>query len=119
MQVVHKKKFPFTGAQSLSEQAWVAAKEIFPDMSSSELEVSYSSKGKLQAKMFGTGKKTYDIFTKDRITGRDRINPNLSKEIKKALGTPKYERDQQQLKNKQKELKEKQYEASQKEKNKK
>jgi len=24
---------PFTGAQSLSEQAWVAAKDLFPDMS--------------------------------------------------------------------------------------
>jgi len=36
-----------TGAQTLSEQAWVATKDIYPDMSSSELEVSYSSKGKL------------------------------------------------------------------------
>ena len=55
-------------------------------MSSSELEVSYSSKGKLQVKMFGAGKETYDLFTKNRKTGRDQINPNLSKEIKDALG---------------------------------
>jgi len=48
---------PFSGAQTLSEKAWVAAKDLFPDMSSSELEVSYSSKGKLQVKMFGAGKK--------------------------------------------------------------
>lgn len=41
---------PFTGAQSLNEQAWVATKEIFLNLSSSELEVSYSKKGKLQIK---------------------------------------------------------------------
>jgi len=108
---------PFTGTQALSEQAWVAAKDIFPDMSSSELEVSYSSKGKLQVKMFGAGKKTYDMFTKDKSTGKDRINPNLSKEIKNALGASKYERVRQTIYEKRKELKEKQYEASQKEKN--
>jgi len=85
---------PFTGAQSLSEQAWVAAKDLFLNMSSSELEVSYSSKGKLQVKMFGASKKTYDLMTKDKSTGRDRINPNLLKEIKTALGTSKYERVQ-------------------------
>jgi len=47
----------FTSAHTLSEQAWVAAKDIYPDMRSSELEVSYSSKGKLQVKKFGAGKK--------------------------------------------------------------
>jgi len=87
---------PFTGAQALSEHVWVAAKDLFPDMSSSELEVSYSSKNKLQVKMFGAGKKTYDLFTKDK-TGRDQINPKLSKEIKKALRASKYEQDQQEL----------------------
>ena len=35
-------------------------------------------------------KKTYNLFTKHRKTGRDQINPNLSKEIKDALG-PKAE----------------------------
>jgi len=107
---------PFTGAQALSEQAWVAAKDIFREMSSSELEVSYSSKGKLQVKMFGAGKKTYDLFTKNRRTGKDQINPNLSKEIKDALGPSKYEKVRQTIYEKRKELKEKQYEASQKEK---
>jgi len=107
---------PFTGAQTLSEQAWVATKDFFPDMSSSELEVSYSSKGKLQVKVFGADKKAYDLFTKNRRTGRDQINPNLSKEIKDALGPSKYENVQQITYEKRKELKEKQYEASQKEK---
>jgi len=38
--------------------------------------------------MFAAGKKkkTYDLMTKDMSTGRDRINPNLSKKIKTALG---------------------------------
>ena len=104
----------FTGAQSLSEQAWFAAKKIFPDISSSELEVSYSSKGKLQVKMFGAGKKTYSLFTKDKSTGIDQINPSLSKEIKTALGDSKYEQVQKTIYEKGQELKEKQYEERQK-----
>ena len=104
----------FTGAQSLSEQAWIAAKDLFSDMSSSELEVSYSSKGKLQVKIFGAGKKTYDLFTKNKSTGRYQINPNLSKKIKKALGDSNYEREQQTIYEKRKELKEKQYEEREK-----
>ena len=42
-----------------SEAAWVAAKDLFPNMSSTELEVSYNTKGKLQVKMFGAGKIIY------------------------------------------------------------
>ena len=57
-----------------------------------------------------------DLFTKNRRTGRDQINPNLLQEIKKALGPSKYETVQQTVYEKRKELKEKQYEASQKEK---
>jgi len=105
---------PFTGAQTLSEQAWVAAKDFFLDMSSSELEVSYSSKGKIQVKMFGAGKKTYDLFTKNKRMGRDQINPNLLKEIKTALGDSKYKKVRQTVYEKRKELKEKQYEEREK-----
>ena len=36
--------------------------------------------------MFGQGKKAYPLFTKDKDTGEERINPNLTKEIKSALG---------------------------------
>jgi len=39
------------GAQKTSEAAWVAAKNLFPNMSSSELEVSYDTKGRLQVNM--------------------------------------------------------------------
>ena len=78
-------------AQTSSEQAWVAAKDLFPKMSSSELEVSYNTKGRLQVKMFGTGKKTYNLTTTDRGTGREQINKSLPKEIQNALGETKYE----------------------------
>ena len=43
-------------APKSSEKAWVAAKDLFPKMSSSELEVSYNMKGKLQVKMWGQAK---------------------------------------------------------------
>ena len=38
------------GAQKSSERAWLAAKDLFPNMSSSGLEVSYNTKRKLQVK---------------------------------------------------------------------
>ena len=44
------------GAPTLSERAWLAAKGLLSNMSSSELEVSYNAKGRLQVKMFGAGK---------------------------------------------------------------
>ena len=81
----------FGGAQTSSERAWVAAKDLFPKMSSSELEVSYNTKNRLQVKMFGAGKKTYNLMTTDRSTGREQINESLPKEIQNALGETKYE----------------------------
>ena len=78
------------GAQS-SERAWLAAKDLFPKMSSSELEVSYNTKGRLQIKMFGAGKKTYNLMTTEKGTGREQINKSLPKEIQNALGETKYE----------------------------
>ena len=107
------------GVPKTSEQAWVTAKDLFPDMSSSELEVSYNTKGRLQVKMFGTDKKLYNLTTTEKGTGREQINKSLPKEIKAALGQSKYERLQQITYEKRKEIKEKEYEASQKEKNKK
>ena len=81
----------FGGAQTSSERAWVAAKDLFPKMSSSELEVSYNTKGRLQVKMFGAGKKTYNLMATERGTGREQINKSLPKEIQNALGETKYE----------------------------
>ena len=90
----------FGGAQTSSERAWVAAKDLFPKMSSSELEVSYNTKGKLQVKMFGAGKKTYNLMTAEKGTGREQINKSLPKEIKNALGVTKYEMQREDYKKK-------------------
>ena len=86
------------GAQTSSERAWVAAKDLFPNMSSSELEVSYNTKGRLQVKMFGAGKKTYNLMTAEKGTGRKQINKSLPKEIKNALGVTKYEMQREDYK---------------------
>ena len=88
------------GAQTSSERAWVAAKDLFPEMSSSELEVSYSTKGRLQVKMFGAGKKTYNLMTAEKGTGREQINKSLPKEIRNALGVTKYEVQREEFKKK-------------------
>ena len=86
------------GAQTSSERAWIAAKDLFPKMSSSELEVSYNTKGRLQVKMFGAGKKTYNLMTTERGTGREQINKSLQKEIQNALGETKYEIEREDFK---------------------
>ena len=76
------------GAPKSSERAWVAAKDLFPKMSSSELQV----------KMFGAGKKTYNLMTTERGTGREQINKSLPKEIQNALGETKYEMQREDFK---------------------
>ena len=93
----------FGGGPTSSEVAWVATKELFPNMSSTELEVSYKN-GKLQVKMFGAGKKMYPLITTDRDTKQESINKSLPKEIKKALGQSKYERVQQITSDRRKQL---------------
>ena len=70
------------GGPKTIDTAWVSAKKLFPDMSASELEVSYNTKGKLQVKMFGAGKKLYNLMTTERGTGREAINKSLPKEIR-------------------------------------
>ena len=86
------------GAQSRSADAWDAAKNLFPNMSSSELDVFYDTKGRLKVKMFGPGKGIYDMFTTTKGTGEQRINKNLSKEIKTALGKSIYEIEKEKQK---------------------
>ena len=70
-----------------NRRAWEALKGIFPEAKATEIDVSYSKKGRLQVKMFGQGKKAYDLYTVQRGTKVERLNPNLPKEIRKALGT--------------------------------
>ena len=67
-------------------KAWDSVTGIYPEANAIELEATYSKTGKLQVKMFGQGKKAYPLFTKDKDTGEQRINPNLTKEIKSSLG---------------------------------
>ena len=62
------------GAPTSSERTGIAAKDLFPKMSSSELEVSYNTKGRLQVKMCGAGKKFYNLTTTEKSTGREQIN---------------------------------------------
>ena len=59
---------------------------IFSEAKASELEASYSKTGKLQVKKLGFGKKAYPLFTFEKRTGEQRLNPKLTKEIKDALG---------------------------------
>jgi len=73
---------PLLGAK---RQSWDALTSFFPNASATDLETSYSMKGRLQVKMAGAGKKLYDLFTNNR-SGKQQLNPRLSKEIIKSLG---------------------------------
>ena len=75
---------PLLGGQQ--QQSWDALTRLFPNASATNLETSYSMKGRLQVKFAGAGKKLYDLFTKNR-SGQQQMNPKLSLEIKKSLGT--------------------------------
>ena len=66
-------------APTLSQQAWATAKDLFPNISSSNLEVSHSTNGSLQDKMFGGSKKLYYLMTTENRTGLDQINKSLPK----------------------------------------
>ena len=70
-------------AQAVS---WDALTRHFPEASATNLETSYSGTRRLQVKMYGFGKKSYPLFTRDTNTGRERLNPSLPKEIKNSLG---------------------------------
>ena len=48
--------------------------------------------------MFGAGKKTYNLMTTERSTGREKINKSLPKEIQNALGGSKYEMQRENFK---------------------
>ena len=76
---------PLLGAQAEQARSWDALTRLFPRASATDLETSYSG-GRLQVKRSGFGKKAYFLFTKDRSTKQERLNPLLTKEIKEALG---------------------------------
>ena len=49
----------------------------FPEAKATEIDVSYSKKGRLQVKMFGQEKKAYDLCTVQRGTKVERLTLNL------------------------------------------
>ena len=77
---------PLSRVRTSNEKAWETLKREFPDAKATELEVFYSKTGKLQVKKFGFGKRAYPLFTKDKDTGGQRLNPILPQQIKSALG---------------------------------
>ena len=79
-------KIPLLSAQSQQARSWDALTRLFPRASAADLETSYSANGRLQVKKAGFGKKAYFLFTTDRSTKKEQLNPSLTKEIKDALG---------------------------------
>ena len=78
---------PLSRVLTSNAKAWETLTGIFPEAKATELEATYSKTGKLQVKMFGQGKRAYPLFTKDKDTGGQRLNPILPRQIKSALGT--------------------------------
>ena len=77
---------PLLGTQAEAQNSWDALTRLFPRANAINLETSFSKTGRLQVKMYGVGKKSYPLFTNDCKTGKDRWNPQLTKEIKDSLG---------------------------------
>ena len=75
------------GAQAQIQNSWDSLTRLFPRASATDLETSYSNTGRLQVKMSGWGKRNYPLFTKDKLTGEERLNPKLTKGIKNSLGS--------------------------------
>ena len=77
---------PLSRVLTSNKKAWDSLTGIFPDAKATELEATYSKRGKLQVKMFGQGKRAYPLFTVGRGGGEQRLNPILPRQIKSALG---------------------------------
>ena len=69
------------------EPAWKALTYLYPDASATDLEAFIDPVTKrLKVKMAGIGKTSYYLMTEDKATKTEKLNPKLTKEIKKALG---------------------------------
>ena len=77
---------PISRVLASNKRAWNALTKIFPEAKATDIDASYSKNGRLQVKMFGIGKRPYELYTVDRKTGVRRLNPILPKQIKNALG---------------------------------
>jgi len=76
---------PLLGPQSESEKSWTFLTNLFPKASATNLETSYRG-GRLQVKMAGSGKKLCYLFTKEKTTSKERLNPILQKKSETLLG---------------------------------
>ena len=66
---------PLLDAQAETQNSWDALTRLFPRASAIDLETSYDESGRLQVKRSGIGKKSYPLFTKDKNTKQNRLNP--------------------------------------------
>ena len=73
-------------AQSLTKDAWDDLSILYPNAEDDKLEASFF-KDKIEVRMKKSGKKFYPLMTKEQTTGKERLNPQLPKEILSALGT--------------------------------
>ena len=76
-----------SGMVAPGEPAWNALTYLYPDASATELEAFMDpTTHRLKIKITGQGKKAYFLLTEDKSTKQQKLNPQLTKEIKKALG---------------------------------
>ena len=74
--------------QTDRDKAWESLRKKFPDRSAIDLEAFYDPKSKRRkVKMAGAGKASYYLGTEKKGTGIQRLNPDLTGEITRALGT--------------------------------
>ena len=73
--------------QSPGESAWKALTHIYPDANATELEAFIDPKTqRLKIKMTGQGKASYFLYTTEKSSNTQQLNPKLSIEIRRALG---------------------------------
>ena len=81
-----KEKDPYTDETSFIEGNSLSRVLTSNAKAWESLTGTYSKTGKLQVKKVGFGKRAYPLFTKDKDTGGQRLNPILPRQIKSALG---------------------------------
>ena len=76
-----------SGMAAPGEPAWNALTYLYPEASATELEAFMDpTTHRLKIKITGAGKKAYFLLTEDKSTKQQKLNPQLTKEIRKALG---------------------------------
>ena len=73
--------------QGPGEAAWNALKGIFPDVSATEVEAYIDPKSKrLMVKKAGANQTAYPLYTQERVTGIQRLNPKIPPVLRASLG---------------------------------